>query len=86
MPVDGDGNGTIVETLEGERAYDHGRRRNWDLIMGKGGEWVWPPNALMRRVGMKGEIFNWPIAQHVLKRLQAEAMRRTGRDNEFHED
>ncbi len=81
VPIDESGNGTIVETLDEERAYDCGRRRNWELVMGSGWRWVWPPNALLGKVGMGHEdIFNWPIAPDVKKRLREEALRRVGRE------
>ncbi|CAD6572576.1 MAG: hypothetical protein TREMPRED_000578 [Tremellales sp. Tagirdzhanova-0007] len=78
VPVDGDGSGIIVETLDGEKAYDHGRKRNWELVMGPGWRWIWPPNALLCKVGMNTEdIFNWPIAPAVKVRLRQAALDRT---------
>lgn len=82
VPLDDKGNGTIVETLEGEKAYDHGWRRNWELVMGTGWRWLWPPNALLCRVGMSNEdIYRWPIAPDVERRL-GEVAKRTMTDGD----
>ena len=75
LPSDGDGHGAIVETLDGETAYDHGRKRNWEIIMGPGWNWIWPPNALLCKVGMSTEdIIHWPISPAVELRLREAAM------------
>lgn len=74
LPELGKGKGEVVDTLPGERVYDLGRNGNWEMVMGKGWGWVLPWNAV--RMGMGKEIYNWPIAPAVEKRLREEARRR----------
>ncbi len=84
IPVDAQGHGSIVEMLEDETAYDLGRRGNWRQVMGPGWKWLWPPNVLLRRVGMNEGIYNWPIAADVEKRLREAALRTIGTGDAMH--
>ncbi|WWD19522.1 hypothetical protein CI109_103983 [Kwoniella shandongensis] len=66
--------GVIVPALPEERPYDHGRKKNWEIVMGQGWSWLLPWKGLSHAMGE--EIFNWPISESVEKRLRAEAERR----------
>ncbi|WVR07788.1 hypothetical protein IAU60_004831 [Kwoniella sp. DSM 27419] len=67
--------GVIVETLDQDRPYDHGWRRNLEIVVGPGWGWLLPWRALRR--GMREEIFVWPLVPEVEKRLRSEAARRS---------
>jgi palmitoyltransferase len=57
----GPSDGVIVPTSPIDRAYDLGRKRNWELIMGKGWGWVLPWNAVRRGMDMRA-VCQWRIA------------------------
>ncbi|WVQ84915.1 hypothetical protein IAT38_007078 [Cryptococcus sp. DSM 104549] len=77
--------GAVVQTLNEERAYDHGKKRNWEIVMGQGWRWVLPWVAVRR--GMGDEVWNWPLSGEVERRLEEEArerlvMRQSGDDED----
>lgn len=73
LPEFGEGAGEVIQTGE-QDVYDHGRKANWEMIMGEGWGWVLPWSALRR--GMGKEIYNWPVDPEVERRLVEEARER----------
>ena len=85
VPINENGEGRIIETLDDEKAYDHGSKGNWSLVMGQGWKWLWPPNALLGTIGMRhDQVLNWPVAPTVAQRLREEAFR-TFQDDDNHD-
>ncbi|WWC91584.1 uncharacterized protein L201_006530 [Kwoniella dendrophila CBS 6074] len=66
--------GIVIETLDHEKPYDHGWKKNLIIVLGLEWSWLLPWNALKR--GMGDEVFIWPIKQGVERRLRKEAERK----------
>ncbi|WVF73190.1 hypothetical protein IAT40_008009 [Kwoniella sp. CBS 6097] len=65
--------GAIIPTLTCERPYDHGPRKNMQIILGtEGYGWLLPWNALRPSRSREG-LFLWPLAPGVESRLRAQA-------------
>ncbi|WRT70349.1 uncharacterized protein IL334_007347 [Kwoniella shivajii] len=65
--------GIVLPILDHERPYDHGWKKNLEIVLGKGWAWLLPWNAMQR--GMGDEMFSWPIEEGVKNRLMEEAER-----------
>ncbi|WVW86026.1 hypothetical protein I302_108064 [Kwoniella bestiolae CBS 10118] len=66
--------GIVIPTLDRERPYDHGWKKNIEIVLGSTVSWILPWNAIRR--GMGDEVFLWPISEDVETRLREEAERR----------
>ncbi|WVR00351.1 hypothetical protein IAU59_007494 [Kwoniella sp. CBS 9459] len=71
--------GAIIPTLRDERPYDHGPKKNMQIILGTNrslSSWSWllPWNALRTGIS-RDEMFLWPLAPDVETRLRIQAER-----------
>ncbi|OCF40791.1 hypothetical protein I317_05403 [Kwoniella heveanensis CBS 569] len=68
--------GAIIPTLNHERPYDHGPRKNMQIVLGiHGWRWFLPWNAVRRGISDEHVLFSWPLAPDVERRLRDQAER-----------